>query len=448
MRLTADDIPDLPLAGALFDNDGNPVGQTPEWPGFAPGAMTYATGFGTLVAIPQGCNADLDEVVYRLIGEVTSLAATLPRESRLLVEMLAAGLTLVAGRSPTATARGPLDSVLEYAAEGVRKTVPGVELATVNEAGAATVPTPAALALGLVQLVRNAAEHAGATRVTLRATAGPTLRVEWRDASRGAAATTRRSELRRRWGFGYARLLADSLGGVVTAPAAVTPGIVASSIGLGAPRLSLPLAAVVDGGIERATRAWDEETGQEPGAAAGAQVLRAVDAGLAAPGALTFTDVFSARAVPGRTWVAVAPQSSLNRARDVLRGLQHEDALLAAPEPHATRIHALTAILATAAYDEPWEAVSAAVWERDFAVACAALGVPPVEVDGRRLRYPDPRLAAYLLSALEAELTSEPATGDDPMAEPTLVLKVKRPRRDDPLARVLRGADGRVRLSA
>ena len=53
----------------------------------------------------------------------------------------------------------------------------------------------------------------------------------------------------------------------------------------------------------------------------------------------------AARHVGDGTWISLVPETGPDRARDVLRGLEHERALWSAPEPHATTVHALTALV-------------------------------------------------------------------------------------------------------
>jgi hypothetical protein len=448
LRLSARDVADLPLACALFDRTGALVQATPEWLGFSLGALTYEAGMGKLVVAPDGCSPDVDGLVTELIGEVAQAATKLASEDRLVVEMLAASLAVVAGRAP-GMGSGTVEDLLAYVSEGVRRTVSAAHLDVVVECQV-EVTAPAALALGLVQLARNAVGHAGVDRLTLRVGRGPTFRVEWDDAGGGGAGitTSRRPDQRPRWGLGYTRLLADALGGVVTAPAAVGPGRVGTSIGLGSPRLSAPLAAAVRGQVERATRAWDEETGLPPGSPLDRRVLAAVAAAVASPGQIGYADILRARALGSRTWLAVAPQSSTGRARDVLRGLQHENALLAAPEPRATRIFGIASALSCALEGELPDPVPASIWERDFPPACAALGLDPVPViDPNRLRFPEPRVTAYLLAELEGEVAEDAGTGaGGPLADPRLRLRPGPQRQGHPLVRLLGGHGGMLTL--
>ena len=423
MRLTASDVARLPLSCALFDRRGQVITATPEWRGSVFGVLVYEAVVGSLVVEPDGSSPDVDHLVGELIGEVLAATHHLGRPDRLSAEMLAAGLALVAGRLMPAEATGTTSDVVEYVREGARRSVSSVALEA-SPGVEQAVRAPAAIALALVQLVRNAARHSAAERVTLSVGRGPTFAVEWRADSAGVAITTaRRPDQRQRWGLGMARLLADALGGVLTAPMPLRAGVVGSSIGFGYPRLCAPIASAVRGRIERASRPWDEETGLVPGAPLDPRLTRAVEAALARPGEITFTDIYRARAIGARVWLGIAPQSSLGRARDVLRGLQHEASLLAAPEPHATRIFALAAVLESVVSRVGPEPVSASTWSRDFQPACRALGVdPPPSVPADRLRYPDPRVTAYLIATLAGEVfESRDATSDQP--DPSLCLR-------------------------
>jgi hypothetical protein len=114
------------------------------------------------------------------------------------------------------------------------------------------------------------------------------------------------------------------------------------------------------------------------------------------PGRVAFGDLYRARCRGGRTWVVLGPPAGSARVRDLLRGLAHEQALWAAPEPHATRVHALATLLGGALGD-PLPAVPPGVWAEVLPRACACLGLrPPPALPA--LLLPDPRLAAFLLA--------------------------------------------------
>jgi hypothetical protein len=170
--------------------------------------------------------------------------------------------------------------------------------------------------------------------------------------------------------------------------------------------LTVPLACYEGIRQRRCTQSWEQETvhvdpAERPRIEAELDELL-LDAG-AEQGTIVTRDLFCARSTGRRTWAAMPPETGSHRVRDVLRGLDHERALWSAPEPHATRVHALTVVLARAAGDD-WPTFEPSTWAGQFPVACRALGVEPPEVAGAAV-YPDPRVAAYLLAELGGELS-------------------------------------------
>ncbi|MGH7867023.1 MAG: hypothetical protein ACREP9_05155, partial [Candidatus Dormibacteraceae bacterium] len=135
-------------------------------------------------------------------------------------------------------------------------------------------------------------------------------------------------------------------------------------------------------------------------------------------GEIITAGLFQARCYGERSWLAMAPQDGINRARDLLRGLNHEHALLHALEPHVTRIYALATLLGVALGDD-WPAVSPSTWEEGFPLACQALGIAIPEAPPS-LILPDPRITAFLLAQLGGqlievgdELRLQPASGGE-----------------------------------
>jgi len=440
LRLSPADVVQLPLAAALFDRDGVLVAHTPEWNG-ARAAVSYVTGGGTLRVATEGADAGIDELCSDLVAQLRAATPGLLGGDRLAVEMLTAGLALVLARAVPEPGAGDTHSrFATYLEEGVRRSVAEVRLAVVDESREARVPAPAAVALATVQLVRNAAVHRQARDVRVCVQPGPTISVEWKDASaRHSMPTSRRSDRRERWGAGYARLLADALGWVVTAPASSGDGVVASTIGGGVPRLSLPVAHVVHGVVQRATRAWDEETALPPGSPLDAQTTLAVSAAGERPGEIGTFDVFKSRAVSDGAWLAIPPEAGLLRVQDMVRGLAHENALLAAPEPFATRIRAIAMLLTTIALREPLPLVSPATWARDLPAACTALRVPlPGDLGANRLRFPEPSIVAYLLETLGGTLQER--------ADGIVCIAVRPNGSASPIPRLLGAADGLLPL--
>jgi hypothetical protein len=116
--------------------------------------------------------------------------------------------------------------------------------------------------------------------------------------------------------------------------------------------------------------------------------------------------------VPGteRVWLAMPPETGDDRIRDALRGLDHEQALLRAPEPHGSTIHALNVLLRAGLGD-----TGAIVtcyrqdWRRRFPAAMGAFGLPAPALHDA-IVYPDPQLAAWLLAAYGGRLDVD-ATG-------------------------------------
>jgi hypothetical protein len=259
----------------------------------------------------------------------------------------------------------------------------------------------------MVQLAVNAQQHEGAPWVALRVAAGPTFYVEW--PSSDVLSTELRSHrhvLRRTgWGWGYVQMVADALGGSALPAGPTRPGRQGASLGLGAARLTLPVACIRGDRVERATVAWDQDPDVpgfgQPLTATLADLVRRTEAN---PGRVEFHDLYRARSAGGRTWIVLSPEGDSARARDLLRGMAHEQALWSVPEPHATRVHALAALLA-GALGEPLPAVPPSVWDEVLPEACAALGleVPP---PAGAMILPDPRLAAFLLAEAGGRLVT------------------------------------------
>jgi hypothetical protein len=137
-----------------------------------------------------------------------------------------------------------------------------------------------------------------------------------------------------------------------------------------------------------------------------ADLGQVLDAAGAAPGAIVRHGLLTARSSPAGTWVALPPEIGPERARDVLRGIDHERVLWSGPEPHATRVHGLISLLARSLGDRP-TAYAPEAFARELPRACAAVGVPPPRL-GPLLACPDPRATAFLLAELGGELSGAP----------------------------------------
>jgi hypothetical protein len=306
--------------------------------------------------------------------------------------------------------------VLEYATASIRTRAPSLGVEVLPEQRPASVPAPATIALALVQFASNASSHefadvAGTRRldaIRLRVASGPSFYLEWSaESPAGVAVRTARHQRRRaRWGWGYVRMAADALGGAALPPGRTGDGLEGACFSIGSRMLTVPLACYEDGELRRRTQSWEQETlhvADEERSAIQAEVIEALQAATRDPGAIVGRDLVCARSTGLRTWAALPPEAGSHRIRDLLRGLDHERALWAAPEPHATRVHALTVVLARAAGDD-WPTFDASTWASLFPVACGAMGVAAPDVAGAAV-YPDPRVAAYLLAELGGELS-------------------------------------------
>jgi hypothetical protein len=405
VRLDPAEIPELPLAAALLDQDGRLLAATPEWAGQGPGAIVYGLGQANLLVAPEVPTPELDALVELLLGAMREAARAVVGEDSMRLEVLAAGLALVAGRPASTLDGGRAGRVLELAAAAITARTQGLELELLAEGAELPVPAPAALALALTQLAVNAHQHEGATSVRLRVAAGPTFYVEWRDSGQvSVRIDAHRHPLRRdRWGWGYVQMVADATGATALPPGPTAAGLVGTSFGLGGFQLTLPLALVSEGRLARATLTWDQDP-EAPrlGEVPSGPVARLLESAATRPGRIAYADLYQARAVEDHSWVALAPASGTSRARDLVKGLQHERALWSAPEPLATRLQGLAALLAVA-LGEGWPSVPPSVWTESAPAAARALGVwLPADLDV--LVLPDPRLVAVLLSELEGTL--------------------------------------------
>jgi hypothetical protein len=437
MRLEAPEVTQLPLAAALVDNQGRVIATSPEWAGPAPGTVSFQTGYAQLLVAVDAAPPALDVLMSRLLDELAA-ASHQPDIDGLRVELLAAGLLLVAGHPLGADDRGQASHVFQLAQAGITARTQGVEV----EAQAPPpleVPAPAAIALALVQFAVNANRHEHAHRVNLRVTPGPTFYVEWESQRSGGVAveTHRHQERRGRWGWGYVQTVADALGAAALPPGPTGPHRQGACLGLGSIRLTLPLACIESGRVTRSTESWDHDVHVAFGHQINGELATLVQEAQAQPGHIVAADLYRARATGPRTWLAMPPQNGANRARDVLRGLVHERALVRAPEPHATRIYALATLL-EAALSDHWPSVPPTIWQEIFPQACAALGIPtppPIEA----LVLPDPRATAFLLVELRGHLVE---MGDE-------LRLVPGPQPNEHLLRALpRDEQGRVCLSA
>jgi hypothetical protein len=390
------EIAELPVVAALVDSTGEVVVRTPEWDGAGPGAVSYPVRNMRLVVRTRPASRHCDEVLTRLLDSIDGAVDGLDATQAKRVRILAGSLRLVAGREPGGW--GTTDEVVDLACAGITaRTGLAVETST---GAVRPVLAPEVAALVLVQLAVNAERHDAAEAVRLEVDR-TTFRVIWRRAGPGGPIrTARRHADRERWGLGFARNAADAIGGSVYPPRALGDGNVAATLDLGVRRLALPLAAMRDRMVFRATRSWDEETSLTPGseASAGSRLSSLCAAARRKPGRIV-SDGWSARATERATWVAVPPDDSTVRAREVVAGLIHERALSDhVAEPARSTIAALALLLATL-LGEPMPRIPIATWARRMAELVPAFGLtdPIPAFDG--VGAIDPQVVALLASS-------------------------------------------------
>jgi hypothetical protein len=436
VNVTIGEVPELPLAAALLDRD-DVVAHTPEWAGAAPGAVTYRVRQTRLVVSTETAHPMCAPVLDALLDEIDHTASGLPRRQALRVRMLAASLRIVAGRElgPAGTSA----DVLEHACAGIASRT--ALQVTVSDQEPFAVPAPPVAALVLVQLATNAERHDHAESVALRA-GRHTFTVEWHGSTGSpGASTARRRADRQRWGLGFARIAADSIGGAVYPPSESADGVRSASLETGLNRLSLPLALVRDGAVQKATRAWDEETALLPGRSVPGQgrAARCVASAADRPGAIVSSDGWCARTARDGTWLAIPPDAVVDRARDVLDGMVHERALWdGVPEPARSRIVALAAILASM-LGADLVRVPGETWNRRAPELAQAYSLSMPVPLFRGAGAVDPRVALFLATEFGEALETE---GDD------LYLRIREDRLEDPLVRVfLAAGDDSLKLS-
>jgi hypothetical protein len=394
VNLTLAEIAELPLAAALVDAAGAVIARTPEWDGSGPGAVSYPVRSVRLVVRTQPASSHCDALLSRLLDSIDAAGLALSGTQAQRVRMLAGSLRLVAGREPGGW--GTTDDVIDLARAGITART-GLTVEAV--AGPARpVLGPEVAALVLVQLAVNAERHDAASSVRLEVDR-TTFRVVWRHTGPAPRiATARRRADRDRWGLGFARIAADAIGGTVYLPRATGEGTLAATLELGIRRLSLPLAALRDGRVARSTRSWDEETSLAPGSAtgSGAKLATIEAAARSVPGQIVVGAGFSARAGLRALWVAVPPDDSAVRAREVVAGLIHERALSDhIDEPARSTIGGLALLLATL-LGEPMPRVPIAAWTRRLHEVGPAFGLARGIPDFDGVGAIDPQVVAVL----------------------------------------------------
>jgi hypothetical protein len=411
VRLDPTEVACLPLPAALLDRRGGVIAATAEWQGATPGTVCYHTGEARLLVGPgERAWPAQEAAMRRLLDEIRAAVAAMAGDRAVCAAVLASGLELVAGRPPDEGICDSIAAVLERARTVIRARVPEAEVEAAG-AGPQPVPAPDQVALALLQLAANAFSHEGSARLRLRAGVGPTFFVEWPATGPAAPVASGQSHpgLRRRWGLGYVRMVADYLGATALPPGPTAPGWTGPCLSLGSRRLTLPLAVFAGGRAARASQTWEQSVRSLDPAVPGtllADLREVLEAAPEEPGTIVRHGLLRARWTPAGTWVALPPETGSERARDVLRGLDHERLLWSAPEPHATRVHGLIALLGRSLGDRP-RAFAPEAFARELPRACAALGVEPPR-PGPLLACPDPRATAFLLAELGGELAARP----------------------------------------
>lgn len=411
MRLDPAEVAHVPLPAALLDRRDGLIAATAEWQGAVPGTACYHTGEARLLVGPGGRPWPAQvAVMRRLLDEIRAAVAAMEGDRAVCAAVLASGLELVAGWPPDEGICDSIAGVLGRARTAIRARVPEAEVEMVGS-GAQPVPAPDQVALALLQFAANASSHEGTSRLRLRAGTGPTFFVEWPAAGPAGPVASGQSHpgLRRRWGLGYVRMVADYLGATALPPGPTAAGWTGPCLSLGSRRLTLPLAVFGRDGAARASQTWEQSVRSLDPAITGAvlaDLAGVLEAAPREPGAIVRHGLLRARWTPAGTWVALPPETGPERVRDVLRGLDHERLLWSAPEPHATRVHGLIALLGRSLGDRP-RAFAPEAFARELPRACAALGVEPPRV-GPLLACPDPRATAFLLAELGGELAGRP----------------------------------------
>ncbi len=437
MNLSIGEVSELPVPAALIDGT-DVLASTPEWRDSAPGTVTYRVRRARLlVSTAATPNPACAQVVDALLDEIGRTACDLPRRQSLRIAMLTTSLRVVAGREVDSA--GTSADVLEHACAGIAARTS--LQASVDAEREFSVVAPAVAALVLVQFAANAERHEGAASVELAAARG-SFAVRWQGSNgAGGARTARRRADRSGWGLGFARIAADCIGAVVLPPVRGADGISTALLETGLSRLCLPLALIRDGAVNKATRAWDEETALLPGHAVppNARATRCVAAATTNPGAIATVEGWSARTGRDGTWVAIPPDGVVDRARDVLDGMVHERALWdGVREPARSRIVALAAIVASM-LGAGLDRVPGATWNRRAPELARAFGLTMAVPVFRGAGAVDPRVALFLASEFGEALEAE---GDD------LYLRIRPSRRDHPVVSVFLPAGGdAVKLS-
>jgi hypothetical protein len=395
VRITSDELADLPLAAAWCREDGAMVASTPEWTGAGVDTVQYRLGALRLIVATDGHSAEVAALCARVLDELDTTARSAPPEAELMRRSLRAGLHLVMGR-PDLTERSAVEVLAAVRAAAGEENVEVVLGSAVSSAvrGGDTV------ALALKQLATNAGKHDAATDLTAEESGPGIFRLRWRGTvASGSVRTSRHPDRRGRWGLGLVRLAADALGATVVPVRYGENGHSEATFTLlsGAARFTLPLAAVDQRRrIERATRAWDEETGLLPGQPVSADLAELVGRAESNGSGMVTNEAFTARRGIANTWISLKPRSTRDQARDLIAGVAHENALLG-NGAHALRVEGCVQVLGLilGASTEMWLRPAL---DEHLAAACAAFGAPAPTLRGIGRDAPPAPMAAFLAS--------------------------------------------------
>jgi hypothetical protein len=434
VRISAADVAALPLAVALFDRDGALLASSHEWSGGGPGTTIYRLPTASLAVACEEQDADVGELIAELVRAFQDAARASDGDQRRRLDVLGSSIALMAG-IPHLTG-GSTAEVLSNL-KAVLATVSNYSV-TVTRHTPDSVVDVALMTLALRQLVINARRHDDATEVTVAIDPGPTFTLQWHGlAAREGVTTSRHQGDRDRWGLGFVRLAMDALGGVYLAPRADHDGHVSAVLAIDrSPRLQLPLAALRDGIVVSASPAWDEETHAPPGSPFPQHWRHVVEVATASPGTTARDGSRRARTVDRTTWAAIAPEGTADRARDVIRGLDHERDLLNAPQPFATGIHGLAGVIALLLGDNPHR-ITPTAFDEQYPVAAAAVRGPELATAFSGPAAPDPALVAFLAGRLGGHLSNP---------DGRLWIQIGGTHRSDPIARRLADARGILTL--
>lgn len=393
VRLTTDELTELPLAAAWYREDGSTAGTTPEWSGAGVDTAQYRFGSLRLVVATDAHNPQVAALSARVLDELDVSARTAPGDAELVRRCLRAALHLVMGQ-PDFTVRSA-DDVLaglrESAAEENLEVNVGTAMST-SVCGGDTV------ALVLKQLASNARKHAAAEDLIVDEPAAGTFRLRWRgDTTQGTVRTSRHPDNRARWGLALVRLAADALGASVIPVHHQQDGTSEATFALlpGSARFTLPLAAIDQRGhVERATRAWDEETGLTPGHVITDELAQLVRDAMSDGGEVISRAGFRARRRPSGAWLALTPRSARDLARDLVAGVTHEAALLGRGDA-TVRVEGCVQAL-TVALGSPTEMWLRPAFDEQLPAACAAFDAPLPTVCGDGREIPPAPLVAFL----------------------------------------------------